>query len=99
MCWLQLMQVCTGVTDLTAQPSAPVTPYTTKVVALLGVETNQVAAKEQWRRLGLGRAAVLADLKKVRDSSGDFDFTDGLLIPHLWTALRPITFGKTSNRR
>ena len=80
-------------------PTAPVTRYTTKVVALLDVPANGEAAKQEWRGLGLGRAAVLADLMKVRESDGEFDFTDGLLIPHLWTALRAVTFPKTSNRR
>jgi hypothetical protein len=68
-------------------------------VALLAAN-NAAAAQAAWSWLGLGSEAVRADLRKVISHANlAFDFTNGRAVPHLWTALRAISFGKTSNRR
>ena len=81
-------------------PTAPLSDNAKKAIAILDKEESKIAAKALWRRLGLGREKVRAEMEEVAQYGGDdFEFTDGLATPHLWTALRPLTFQKTSNRR
>jgi hypothetical protein len=80
--------------------TGPLTEPAKKALAVLDTPEQQVAAKRLWEKWGLGRGKVRQQLEMVALSPIDeFDFTDGLLIPHLWQALRVVTFPNTSNRR
>ena len=67
---------------------------------MLADDANTETVFSVWRQLGLGQEKVVAELRMLtQHPTLDFEFTDGIKVPHLWTALRAITFEKVANRR
>jgi hypothetical protein len=81
-------------------PTAPLTPHAAKAVVVLR-DADSAEVKRWWSRMGLGAEAVVIELRRIaQHPNSNFDFgNDGRHIPHLFSALRLVSFGKTSNRR
>ena len=94
-----MVQVITGENDIDLPPpAAPLTPTALKAVAALARQS--IDARQLCSKLRVDEDKSMAELRKIAmHGSLDFDFTDGLNLPHLWTALRPVTFALTSWRK
>lgn len=92
----QLLQVM-GVGAL--EPTCQQAEYAEKAVALFGSAGFRTEAVRHCHHLLLQTGAVVADLQRVcAHPNLRFDFTNGVTVPHLWMALRPVSHPKTSNR-
>lgn len=80
-------------------PTCGLTEWGTKAVNLFESAEFKADAIRYSGVFGLRSGAVVVELQRVAAHPNlSFDFTNGVSVPHLWTALRRVSHPKTSNR-